>query len=260
MSKPSTQTVSHTSFSQLDDSPFDQLRDELLALDPRRLVPLNVDISVAALVVIGAASDIRKYRAQVVALVGEELARPIDRLELVARAAMQAQARHRAEASGTRLAPLATRVRERRMVLRAEVRSLVTRRLLAPEIDAEVTGGQGFNRTVFDVLQLVAALRQNWEAIEGRTGLTVRELDDAESDASQLASRAGIVEQRVPSEAAEMRLRAYSLMATTYDAVRRVISFLRWNEGDADRIAPAFLGTRRARRVRTEGTPGEATP
>ena len=38
----------------------------------------------------------------------------------------------------------------------------------------------------------------------------------------------------------ELRKRTASLLASRYDEVRRVLTFLRWKEGDADRIAPSL--------------------
>jgi hypothetical protein len=51
--------------------------------------------------------------------------------------------------------------------------------------------------------------------------------------------------------AATRRARAFTLFMNAYDACRRVVAFLRWNEGDADSIAPSpFL--KGARRRATE--------
>lgn len=110
-----------------------------------------------------------------------------------------------------------------------------------------------------DLLQLVAALRQSWERIEGRTCVERSELDEAEADANELMTRAGILaRQGASAEAADLRARAFSLMASTYDEVRRLVAYLRWHEGDAERIAPSFVGRPRGkRRARVDVASGE---
>ncbi len=237
--------------------PLDLVRDELMALDPRTLLSLNVDMTSAALVVIGAAPEIRKHEDELVRLVGEEMARPVERLELLARAALQAHAWHRAIESGADLAPLLARVTQCRELLRAEVRSLVARELLPSGVASELTNGQGYKNASFDVLQLVAALRESWGAVHGRTGLRAQDLAEAEAAANQLVTTVGLRDQGARSPSADLRQRAYTLLAETYDDARRLISFLRWKQGDADRIAPSFFQGRSRRRGRPAQSPTE---
>jgi hypothetical protein len=193
-------------------------------------------------------------------MLGEEMTKPFDRIELLARAALQAHARHRAIESGAGLAPLVARATRHRDLLRAEVRSLIARDVLPAGVVDELTANHGYKNVSFDVLQLVAALRTSWEQVEHKTGLTLDDIDDAEKAADQLVTAVGAREQGARSASADVRLRAFTLMASTYDDVRRAITFLRWKDGDADRIAPTYFRSRPRRRPRTAETPVETSP
>jgi hypothetical protein len=43
---------------------------------------------------------------------------------------------------------------------------------------------------------------------------------------------------------ADLRVRAFTVMATTYDRVRQAVSFLRWKRGDTNLIVPSIYGGR----------------
>lgn len=230
------------------------LQSELLALDPDGLLPVNLDVAAAALVVIGAASKIRGHRAELVALCGEDMTKSIDRLELVARAALQAQATHRSIEIGVEVQALSVALGKIRQVLLAEARSLIARGVLAAGAIQEVSGSHGFKNQCVDVLQLVAALRAQWDVAGPQSGLRIEYLDQAEAAANALATAVGLRSQLARSPAADLRQRAYTLMARVYDRARRMIAFLRWDHGDAERIAPSLFRGRGNRR-RRNGAP-----
>lgn len=61
------------------------------------------------------------------------------------------------------------------------------------------------------------------------------------------------------AQARELRRRAFTLLARAYDQCRRVVTFLRWSEGDADKITPAFAGPR-SKRTKTPSATALLTP
>lgn len=239
---------------------LDSVRDELLALDPRSLLTVNVDVASAALVVIGALPGIQTYRAALVALCGEEMTKSMDRLELYARAALQAHAKHLCLAAGADLQPLSEQLAGVRDVLLAEVRSLIVRKVLTAQFIRELSPGHGYKNQCVDVLQLVSAMKDNWDVVELETRTTMAYLDGAEGLANEVATAVSVRDQAARSPSADLRQRTYTLLARTYDEVRRMISFLRWHEGDADRIAPTFHNHRGSRgRPRKTATAMEVT-
>lgn len=234
--------------------------DELLAIDERRLVLVNTDLPAAATLVIGAARDVRALRPEMVEWFGEEMASKVDRLELLADAVAQAHGRHCASETGVDLQPLATSVAELRGALVAEVASLGARKLLVPSALGPLRGGKGFQNLAFDVLQLVAFLTRQWSVIEGATGYSMGEIERAEALANQLITAVGLREQPQRSVTADVRQRAFTLLSQTYDDVRRMVGFLRWKQGDADRIAPSWHRGRKGRRPAREVVDADARP
>ncbi|WP_437591731.1 hypothetical protein [Sorangium sp. So ce1000] len=66
-----------------------------------------------------------------------------------------------------------------------------------------------------------------------------------------------------PTEAADKRARAFALLVHAYDQTRRAIAYLRWNEGDADSIAPSLYkgrGGRTASSSDTAAAPDDTAP
>ncbi len=75
-------------------------------------------------------------------------------------------------------------------------------------------------------------------------------MDEAEAAASRLLEAVAVRNQASKSDAAKMRQRAFTLMSNFYDDARRMVTYLRWKQGDADRIAPSFYAGRTTRRRR----------
>lgn len=223
---------------------LDVLRDELLAMDPRTLVPVNLDVPTCALLVMGVVKDLEVYRPALSELCGADRIRCLDRLDLVARAALIAHARRQAFDTGVNLQPAAAELTKIRDALHAEARALVARDVLHPGVLGELVGRNGFKNLCVDVLQLVSVFDANWFAIEGASGITRSYLARAETLADRLALALGERAQAGVTAAADIRQRAFTLLLDTYDDARRIITYLRWKEGDYDRIAPSFYANR----------------
>ncbi len=120
----------------------------------------------------------------------------------------------------------------------------------------------GQRNTATDVLTLTSIFRANWEAIGGRTCVTWSELDEAESAVSTLLTDIGLREQTPAMREANSltRQRAYTLFVKTYDKVRKAVSYLRWDEDDADEFAPSLFGSRKKRGGTELEKPAEGAP
>ncbi|MBN8614817.1 MAG: hypothetical protein J0L92_29730 [Deltaproteobacteria bacterium] len=247
---PAAQTEATSTARHTSDDPLEVLRDELLAIPARDLLPLNVDVAAAALLVLGVQPRLRELRAGLVALFGEARVSELDRLEVLAWAAMQAQAALTAAAKGDDVPELSKQLLEHRAVLLAEVRSLIARNLLSPHRLKQLPGTNGYKNQCAEMLQLTVILGDAWDEISDKTGLTRAEVHRGEAIAIALMTAVGVRDHASQSEAAALRQRAFTLLARTYDQARRLISCLRWSEGDADEIAPSLLGRRRGRRRR----------
>jgi hypothetical protein len=62
------------------------------------------------------------------------------------------------------------------------------------------------------------------------------------------------------AEVAQQRQRNFTLFVKAYDEVRRAVSFLRWKEGDLDRIAPSLYSGRGNSNVRPKQEPQPVVP
>jgi hypothetical protein len=227
---------------------LDRVRAELEGLAGDRLSAVNVDVTGAAMVVLAAAAEARKLRPAMVLKFGEEDASAVDRLELVARAALAAAAEHMAYESGVDVGPLSDQACALRETLVLEVRSLVSRKRLPRGLLSVLRGAGSFRGQVADLLHLSGILRRGWTELGDFVGIEVADLDRAEALAAELAAAVGARDVGGQSPTAALRQRAFTLMANTYDDVRRMVSYLRWKDGDADAYTPSFYAGRRGRK------------
>lgn len=236
------------------------VRAELDRIPAAELEPVTLDVRAAVFATLGAAPKVREHRAAMAQRFGETQAAHVERLEVAARAAGKAHADYQIEISGADLAPMSEAVIAVRTTLLVDAQSLVHRKLLDAGLLGELQGIQGAKNQCFDVLQLVGAFRKSWAAVEAHTPVKAADLDRAEALANQLATAAGIREQAIAgvSPSADLRRRAYTLLVRTYAEVRRMVTYLRWAEGDADAIAPSLWAGRQS--PRREVTPGLAVP
>ncbi len=230
---------------------FESVRDELAALPAADLLPLNLDIPSAVVTALGCGPELKDHRARIVEELPRFDVRQFDKLETYALAAGQAHTQHLIASSPAEpIADLVAELTKTREVLVSDVSALAKRNLLDGTRLAELRGPNGHKNVAFDVLLLASLLRDNWSTIGGRTGVQVSELDRAEQAADRLASAVGFREQGpgVASASAETRQRAFTLFVQAYDQVRRAVSYLRWDHGDADRIVPSLYAGRGGRR------------
>lgn len=124
--------------------------------------------------------------------------------------------------------------------------ALARRRLLEEDRVAKLRSNAGYKNIAFDVLGLVALLREHWAAIQNKTAVQSEELEAAERLADRLITAVGLREQGPVSltVAVAARLRAYTLFVRSYDEARRAVQYLRWHQGDADTIAPSLYAGR----------------
>ncbi|MBI5482654.1 MAG: hypothetical protein HY906_27620 [Deltaproteobacteria bacterium] len=66
---------------------------------------------------------------------------------------------------------------------------------------------------------------------------------------AQLLAALGLKQARTekPKESVDRRDRAFTLLVNACDTFQRAVAYLRWNEGDADAIAPSLFDYRSGR-------------
>jgi hypothetical protein len=90
--------------------------------------------------------------------------------------------------------------------------------------------------------------------------VTQAQLDRAQTLGTELVLKLGTRlqpagEPIITAAATARRARAFTLFLNAYDACQRAVAFLRWDEGDAEKIAPSIFiraGRRKAKDVPVE--------
>jgi hypothetical protein len=228
------------------------------ALELEELGPLNVDIPAASSRAHAAAARCARYSAEIA-----QLPVPADLLARVTRYAQAAAHAHvlhlAAEVPTPEAAGMADQLYSIRETLIADAKALVQRKLIAAERISKLSGTRGYRDLGFDIMLLCTVFRDEWPKIQGRTALELDELDPAQKLAERLVATVGLRDDRekAKSRAHQERARAYHLLLTHYDQLRRCLSFILWGKGDLNDLAPAFLMGRSRGTKDAEGEPAE---
>lgn len=133
-----------------------------------------------------------------------------------------------------------------RDILSADAKALVARGQLQADLLKELIGVHGYRNVAVDLSGLTTILKGGWSQFEGQIGLKKEELAEADRVALRLAAAAAH-RQNSPERVAEVtdiRQRVFTLFYLAYDQVRRAISYLRWDAGDANEIIPSLYAGR----------------
>jgi hypothetical protein len=141
----------------------------------------------------------------------------------------------------------------RRATLKSDAMNLALHNLVNRDAVNAVKNDVGYRNVGYDLMSLVTIFRSAGDRLIGRTATLPADVDRAEAIANQLLAMNARREERssVDPQIAEDRQRAFTLLLRAYDQARRALEFLRWERGDADRIAPslyAMMGGGRPRK------------
>jgi hypothetical protein len=229
---------------------FAMVEAEARDLDPSYLVAINIDIPTGVSVVLGALPAIRPLRDDIATELPKFPIALFDKLETYALAAWYAHLVALPGPAGNKqIKDLLEEAAPLRANLLADAEALARRGLLPVQTVAEIRAGHGHVDTANDLVALAALFSSSWSDIQGKTAATQTEVQQAALLGPQLLAALGVRDQgRVaPREAAERRTRTFSLMVRAYDQTRRAVSYLRWDEGDADSLAPSLYKGRGGR-------------
>jgi len=179
------------------------------------------------------------------------------RLRQLALAAWLAHARSRAAIRGDAVTPPADEAFSWRSRLLAALAALVAFGLVDGRQVAPFKAGRARDRRVAadTLLALTDLLDQGWDRFAAKTPLVRADIDRARAVALELVEALGVI---VPDDAASLRAAIWTLLARHYEEVRRALVYLRWREGDADRLVPPLASFRRSARS-APSEPAEAS-
>ncbi|UJR86673.1 hypothetical protein [Sandaracinus amylolyticus] len=239
----------------------------IAALEAKREILINMpasevlhsarlDARTAAGVVGGSLPRIARHRVALIAEFGERARTLLDDLPTVVYATYQVAYDVQATEDDSDMRELHRGVLEEHQLLVGDLDALANRKIIdRARIDAG-RSTQGYRTTVDSTFVLLSLTRSLWPTIEGRTLLTQVDLERIQAKAQAMLDRLNQREQgatRMPAR--ELRDRALTLLVRTYDEIRRMLTFVRWPQGDADEIAPS-LYARRGRRQSGTDTDG----
>jgi hypothetical protein len=240
---------------------FALIKPEMAKLDPESLGKINVDISQAVSLALGVLPGLQFLRPKLAELPDFQIA-CFDKLETYALGAWYAHLLALPPASASNpVQALLEEATSLRKALLADADALAARGLLDVGSVEAIRTGQGNLDTANDLVALSALLGASWDKIEHKTAATAAEVHRAGDLGPLLIAALGVREHgtiATPAEAADRKVRAFTLFAGAYDQVRRGVSYLRWNEGDADSLAPSLYkgrgGSRSAAKVEANGS------
>lgn len=244
---------------------FASIQPELLKLAPESLGRINIDISQAVSVALGVLPGLAFLRPSIAELPGFKLDH-FDKLETYALAAWYAHLLSLPPASASNpVQPLLEEATKLRANLLSDAEALATRGLLDQEAVQGIRAGNGQVDTANDLVALSALMGSRWDTIATKTAATAEEVHRAGDLGPLLLAALGVREHgsaASPAEAADRKVRAFTLFTAAYDQVRRAVIYLRWNEGDADILAPSLYkgrGGSRSASVAKDAGSEEAT-
>jgi hypothetical protein len=228
---------------------YEAIKGEMQSIPREQLLTLNVDVASTVATTIGCLPKVSPLRPQILAEVSGFDIRNLDMLETYAMALMHAQAEYQASAAPPEpIDELSAELTVTRDLFLKDVTALDARNLVEFR-PTEMSGAPGYKNLTKDVLLLCSVLRNNWPAIQGRTAVTMDDIDAAELQAKRLLASVGLREQsaKTPIQQAEWRQRAFTLFARAHEEVRRIVTYLRWHHDDAATIFPTVFGGGRSR-------------
>jgi hypothetical protein len=239
---------------------FNRSKEARAAIAAEDLLTLNVDPQSAVTTTLTALPAIKAMRSRLIAEFTNFDVASFDRLEEYAMALSHANTVYLATApDATNFEALLQECDKQREILRADLSAAIARGHINGERMRELRGGAGPRNVIHDAFILVQIARTDWAKLEGKTFITLAQLDRTERVTEDLNS-AVAERERQPgqiNEASEERLRAFTLFARTHGKIRRAIQYLRDEFGDTDEIMPSFYNGRAGSRKRPETDPSQ---
>lgn len=258
----SVSTIESTLRDQvLAEEAYKRAQAKIEAVDAAKVLPINLDITAATATVLGAMGGVIAYRQQVEAEVPRFPVTLFDDIETFAYALLYVNSVYQVSVEPKdELQPLLEQATQKLTVLQADASALAKRGLIPAEILGELSPDRGYKAAAANLQLVYTALDTHWEKIVGKCAVDRAELDLAGRLAARIVRLVGLREQS-PSAVADAtltRARAYTLFVNAWDEIRRAIGYVRWQQGDADEIAPSLYANRGKRRPEQPEKP--ATP
>jgi hypothetical protein len=211
------------------------------------LLTVNVDVPAAVTTVLGVVSRLGALRAEISAKLPSADVDAIDKTEVYAQALSHAHTLYLAASPPGELLPeLAEQALKYRDLLLADAKALAMHGLFDAKPLAELKGGPGYLNIATDLSVLTQMFRERWSNVAQKTALDANDIAEASKLFAQITRAVGDRTQQPPevAHASDVRQRAFTLFVKAYDQVRKMMSYVRWETGDADKLAPSLWANR----------------
>lgn len=228
---------------------FNALKAEIEAVPSDALLPVNVDVAVAAMIAIRAAPRLEvlmtEFGTEKLMETGFDPTN-VTRLRLYAAAAWHAHVMATPANDGKLQFQIgeATKLKKS-LLLWAD--ALADRGLLSAERIAEIRAGTGHVDLANDMVALGQMFGDAWATIEDKCAISKDEVDRAKVLGLEILVGLGAKREGGDEASLRTKVKAFTLFAKAYDQCRRVVGYLRWDVGDQDLIAPSIYVRKRRR-------------
>jgi hypothetical protein len=226
-------------------SAFESMRAEMDALAEGELITMNFECDSAAHVARTAADAVLAQRDELSKLLPNWNFERYDSVQRYAMGAAYANSIHLVAQTTLSLDDQQREIQKCCDDMLAIAKVLVRRKRVSQAEHDEIAGGTGLRDSIRDARVLARILRANpWVFANGEL-ITLDEIARAEKLADEiedvLVERDRLAQTTATtSQTGRDRQRAFTPLFNAWNDVRRTISFLRWNERDADTIAPSL--------------------
>lgn len=244
----------------LVEEAYERVRADLEAVPEAQLTQLNVDVHAATRAILGALPEMQALRGRLVQALPEFDVEAFDKLEDYVWALRYAQATYYIATQPPddleEMTEEGTKLRDRMV---ADMKALQAFGLVGSKALESLKGGLGYNNLAIDLDILSRGMTEEWPRISAHAHTTLDEVNTAYRIGARLTRIAGLREQGPArlAAAAELRMRAFTVLLRTYEEARDAIGYIRRHQGDVDSIAPSLYPGRARRR---EGEEVPVTP
>lgn len=254
---PNTEKINASPVTE-DVTPFNEAYlshlAEFQALKAEELVVVNLDIATVVTTVLGSLPEILALAPEI----SEQLPKfdlgRVQALESYAMALSHANTLYLlATQPPDALQALVEEGTSLRETLLTDATALARRGLINSNRLQDLKGAVGHKNVAVDLQVLTTLFRESFAEVEGKCATTVVELNRAESLAASILRAVGLKEQGTALIAAtsDVRTRALTQLLRVYDSARRAVGYLRWEQNDADTIAPSLYAGRNNQKKKT---------